>query len=80
MIQSCIVYKEKSSRIRLFARFLSVYDELSNQDLKLYCDVTENLHKLVLNFAINDADEKPLIPLPRALDCFKQLFATRLST
>jgi len=30
MLCSCIYYKDKSSRIRIFGRFLKIYDELNS--------------------------------------------------
>jgi len=43
-------YKAKHPRFRLFGRFLGLYDELSDQDLKLYVDIVHNMFKSVLNF------------------------------
>jgi len=55
-------YKEKFSRFRLFGRFLGLYDDLGNHDIKLYVDIVHNMFKTVLNFQILEQDEIILIP------------------
>lgn len=72
-------HKDKYPRFRLFARFLGLFEELSEHDLKLYVDLVHNMYKTVLNFQILEQDEVILIPTPRALDYFRLTFATRLS-
>ena len=54
--------KEKLPRFRLFGRFLQLYDELSETDLRLYVDITHNMFKSVLNFQINELDDIIYIP------------------
>ena len=72
-------FREKNPRFRLFGRFLQLFDELSEQDLKLYVDIKHNMFKAVLNFAILESDEIILVPTARACDYFKLTFATRLT-
>ena len=50
LIYSSIKYKDKSPRIRMFGRFLELYDNLSPKDFKLYIEIQEALFKMVLNF------------------------------
>lgn len=52
IIGSCLKYKDKNPRFRLFGRFLQLYEPLGDQDLKLYIDVVHNMFKTVLNFQI----------------------------
>ena len=66
-IGSILKYKEKYPRFRLFGRFLQLYDELSQQDLKLYVDIVHNMFKTVLNFTILEQDEIILIPTVSAI-------------
>lgn len=72
-------YKHKHPRFRLFGRFLGLYDELTDQDLKLYVDIVHNMFKSVLNFQIQEQDEVVLVPTGRACDYFRTTFATRLT-
>lgn len=53
---------KQSSRIRLFGRFLNLFDDLTLQDLRLYFEIVDNTNRLVLNFQINETDELPLVP------------------
>ena len=62
IIGSCLRYKEKNPRFRLFGRFLQLYEPLGDQDLKLYIDVVHNMFKTVLNFQIQETDEVIYIP------------------
>lgn len=55
-------HKDKYPRFRLFARFLGLFEELSEHDLKLYVDLVHNMYKTVLNFQILEQDEVILIP------------------
>jgi hypothetical protein len=52
LMYSSIKYKDKSPRIRMFGRFLDLYDSLSSKDFKLYIEIQEALFKMVLNFQI----------------------------
>ena len=78
-VGSILRFKDKTPRFRLFGRFLQLYDELSEQDLKLYVDIVHNKFKSVLNFQILESDEVILIPTQRAIDYFKQTFVARLT-
>ena len=49
-IGSILKFKDKQPRFRLFGRFLQLYDDLSENDLKLYVDIVHNMFKTVLNF------------------------------
>jgi hypothetical protein len=63
----------------LCGRFLELYDELNDMDLKLYFEIIQNMYKTILNFNIQEDDDNIYIPLPRALDYFRLMFATRLT-
>ena len=78
-IGSVMKYQQRHPRFRLFGRYLGLYDELSEQDLKLYIDIVHNMFKSVLNFQIQEQDEIVYIPTARACDYFKSTFATRLT-
>lgn len=52
LIYSSIKFKDKSPRIRMFGRFLELYDSLTPKDFKLYVEIQEALFKMVLNFQI----------------------------
>ena len=78
-IGSVLKYKQKHPRFRLFGRFLGLYDELTEQDLKLYVDIVHNMFKAVLNFQIQEQDEVVYIPTARACDYFRTTFAARLT-
>jgi hypothetical protein len=93
-VGSIFKYKEKYPRFRLFGRFLGLYDDLGNHDIKLYVDIVHNMFKTVLNFQILEQDEIILIPTvsillnnltsslqpqPRAIDYFRLTFASRLT-
>ena len=62
-IGSILKFKDKLPRLRLAGRFLQLYDELEDCDLKLYIDLIQAMYKAVLNFTIIDQDEIVLIPL-----------------
>ena len=79
-IGTIIKYKDKYQRFRMFGRFLGLFEELEENDLKLYIDIVHNMFKTVLNFQILEQDEIVLLPIPRALDYFKLTFASRLTT
>ena len=50
MLAGCVQFKKTNSRIRLFGRFLNLYEELTLQDLRFYFDIVEHTNRLVLNF------------------------------
>ena len=52
LLNGCLIYKQQSSRVRIFGRLLGLYDSLSNQDLRFYLEIVDNAYKLVLNFSI----------------------------
>ena len=62
IIGSCLKYKDKNPRFRLFGRFLQLYEPLGDQDLKLYIDVVHNMFKTVLNFQIQETDDIIYLP------------------
>ena len=62
-IGSILKFKDKLPRLKLAGRFLQLYDELEDCDLKLYIDLIQAMYKAVLNFTIIDQDEIVLIPL-----------------
>ena len=70
-IGALLKYREKYSRFQLFGRFLELFDELSEDDVKLYLDLIQVMYKTVLNFQILEQDEVILIPTARALDYFR---------
>jgi hypothetical protein len=41
LLIGCLQYKGQSSRIRIFGRFLRLYNSLSNVDLRLYFELVE---------------------------------------
>ena len=49
-IGAMLKYREKHSRFQLFGRFLELYDELSEDDIRLYMDILQVMYKTVLNF------------------------------
>jgi len=49
-IGSILRYKDRYSRFRLAGRFLCLFDELEDCDLKLYIDLVASMYKAVLNF------------------------------
>ena len=49
-IGSVLKYKDKFPRIRLAGRFMQLFDELDDCDLKLYIDMIQGMYKAVLNF------------------------------
>ena len=76
IIGSCLKYKEKNPRFRLFGRFLQLYEPLGDQDLKLYIDIVNNMFKTVLNFQIQETDEIIYIPsVSHFHDHFTQSFS-----
>jgi len=79
IIGSCLKFKDKNPRFRLFGRFLQLYEPLQDQDLKLYIDIVNNMFKTVLNFQIQETDEMVYIPTPRAIDFFRLTFSSRLT-
>ena len=62
LLGSILKYKEKMPRFKLFGRFLQLYDELSDADLKLYVDLVHSMYKCVLNFSILEQDDIVLLP------------------
>lgn len=50
LINSSIKFKDKSPRIRMFGRFLELYDNLTAKDFRLYIEIQEALFKMVLNY------------------------------
>lgn len=78
-IGSILKYKEKHPRFQLFGRFLELYDELSEDDVRLYLDIMSCMYKTVLNFQILEHDEVILIPTARAIDFFRLTLAQRLT-
>ena len=78
-IGAILKYKEKYARFRLFGRFLELYDELNEDDVRLYLDINQCMYKTVLNFLIFEHDEIILLPTARALDFFKLTLNQRLT-
>jgi len=62
LLAGCVQFKKVNSRIRLFGRFLSLYEELTLQDLRFYFEIVDHTNRLVLNFLIQENDELPLVP------------------
>jgi len=73
-IQAVLKFKDQNSRFYIFGRFLQLYEELDENDLKMYYEVQANMHKTILNFTINEDDDCVYIPVPRAIDYFKMTF------
>ena len=78
-IGSILKYSAQYPRFWVFGRFMQLFDELNEQDLKLYVDIVHNMFKSVLNFQIMEQDEMVLVPTARALDYFRVSFASRLT-
>ncbi|CDW78073.1 ef hand family protein [Stylonychia lemnae] len=62
LIGSCILQKESHPRIRLFARFLEVYDELPAAEYNRYLEMVELFNQQILNFKIDEDAEITLLP------------------
>ena len=39
IVCSCLKYKDKNPRIKMFGRFLELYDPLKQKDFKLYIEI-----------------------------------------
>jgi hypothetical protein len=39
IVCSCLKYKDKNPRIKMFGRFLELYDPLNQKDFKLYIEI-----------------------------------------
>ena len=63
LIGSVIKFNQTNSRFHLFGRFLELYDELDEINLKLYFEINQNMYKSILNFNIAEDDEIVHIPL-----------------
>ena len=72
-IGSILKFKDKLPRLKLAGRFLQLYDELEDCDLKLYIDLIQAMYKAVLNFTIIDQDEIVLIPLVSTAPLYSNL-------
>lgn len=75
VICSTLKNSDRSPRIRLFGRFLELFENLSSKDFKLYVDMQESVFKMVLNFQIQETDEQSFVPINRAIDLFRLQFA-----
>lgn len=62
-VGSVMKNRDKLPRFRLFGRFLQLFDDLSDADLKLYVDLSQSMQRTILNFQILEQDEIVLIPL-----------------
>ena len=51
-IGSIFKFNQVNSRFQLCGRFLELYDELNEMDLKLYFEIIQNMYKTILNFNI----------------------------
>ena len=51
-IGSIIKYRQTNSRFHLIGRFLELYEELNEVNLKLYFEIVQNMGKSILNFNI----------------------------
>ena len=95
LIGSILRFNQVNPRFQLFGRFLQLYDDLSEVDLKLYFEILQSMYKNILNFNIQEDDETIYIPLvsihlttcltcrllqPRAIDYFRLNFASRLTS
>lgn len=69
MIVSCISQKSALHRIRLFGRFLELYDEIQPTYYAKYLEMIEYFTNLILNFKIEDEVESILLPTVRLSEC-----------
>jgi hypothetical protein len=77
LLSSCIKYKT-ISRIRLFARFLGLYQSFDLDDLNLYLTTSASLKAGLTgkSFSNSDADEKHMTSYARCIECLKLLAKT----
>ena len=78
-IGSILKYKEKLTRFKLFGRFLQLYDELNEEDIKMYIEVMQVMFKVVLNFQIQELDEIIYVPIARCLDYLRMTFGSHMT-
>lgn len=63
LLGSCIIQKDTLPRIRLFGRFLEVYNELTPVEYNRYLEIVDLYTQQILNFKIDDDLETILIPV-----------------
>lgn len=63
LISSCIAQKNQLHRIRLFGRFLELYDDLSAVEYNKYLEVADMFTQQILNFKIEDDCDQILLPV-----------------
>lgn len=76
---SCIKYKH-IKRVKLFGRFLKLFDELDNEDLESFLDFNHYLKNSTgKEYANAEYADQNLISYEKAMDLFKSTFLSKLS-
>jgi hypothetical protein len=78
LLSSCIIQQHSLHRIRLFGRFVEVYNELTQAEYNKYLEMIEMFTNQILNFKIDDDLESILLPINKATDYYKLKFETKL--
>ncbi len=91
LIGSCILQQNQLHRIRLFGRFIEIYNDLTPSDYNKYLEMVDLFTNQILNFKIDDDLETILLPVVRlneslivvqnrAVDYYKLKFESKLLT
>ena len=74
LLSSCVKYKT-ITRIRVFGRFLGLYDFFDANDLNFYLTTANTLRSNLVGKALSNLDsaEKHFVPYARCVECIKSL-------
>mmetsp|Transcript_1337 Transcript_1337/g.843 ORF Transcript_1337/g.843 Transcript_1337/m.843 type:complete len:243 (+) Transcript_1337:1135-1863(+) len=79
VISTCILQGPQVPRIRLFGRFLEVFDDLQPNQYNKYQQGLDLFTQQILNFKYEEDAEVILLPLNRAMEFFKLKFESKLT-
>jgi len=80
MMASTVIYGAAFPRIKLFGRFLELTEgkELGYLEYNKYQELVDKCVDQILNFKIDESEERQLIPLAKAIDYYRTLFEGKM--
>ena len=81
MLASCYIYEGTVPRIKMYGKLLDIHAE--NEDgpfeYNKYSELVETLIHQVLNFKIDDTEDRIMIPMAKALEVYRFNFEGRIA-
>lgn len=65
LLGSCLIMQKQIPRIRLFGRFVELFNEITPADYNRYLEMVDLFTTQILNFKIDDDLESILLPVVR---------------